>query len=323
MCSRYIISSFLLTAVLTAALVVPLVVAQDSLQVYLRDGGKAMLNKEFGEAIKNYNNALRFDSNNVQALKNLGVSCSSLGDQKKARIYLERAYKINSLDPGLNNDLGVLYSGEGNSNEAIKYFEMAVRLDTNKALYLTNLGQEYFKANRISLALPVLRRAQELEPDKGVIQYTLGNCFAASNSLDSAEFYYERSVANGGKTSQLFYFLGSIERRLGKMDKAEQSFKQALVYDTRHRDCLQSLGMLYLSQQRYPETAEQARRVIAIDSADYAGWILLGTAYTLDDMPERADSILKRLFAVDSGLGFQMLDFIATESQKKQGKPKE
>jgi tetratricopeptide (TPR) repeat protein len=162
-----------------------------------------------------------------------------------------------------------------------------------------------------------------LEPDKAVILFSLGSCYAASNSLDSAEHYFERSVTAGGRTAQLFYFLGTVKRKLGKTDEAEQSFMQGLTYNTRHEDCLQSLGRLYISQQRYAETVEQARRIVEIDSASYAAWILLGAAYALDGMTAQADSILQRLFAVDSTIGFEMLDFIGSEQEKRQANPQE
>ena len=315
--------AFILSLVILSAMFSVPALAEDSLQIYLQRGGRWMLNDDYVKALEDFQSALRLDPDNFEALKSLGVAHSALGHQEQARGYLERAYQIDSFNPGLNNNLGALFSNEGNSAEAIKYFEAAVSLDSNNALYLTNLGQEYIKIGRISKALPALHRARELEPDKAVILFSLGNCYAASNSLDSAEHYFERSVATGGRTAQLFYFLGTVKRHLGKTDEAEQNFKQALTYNTRYQDCLQSLGMLYISQQRYAETAEQARRVVEIDSTSYAGWILLGAAYALGGMTPQADSILQRLFTVDSTIGFQMLDFIGNEQKKRQASPQE
>jgi tetratricopeptide (TPR) repeat protein len=314
---------FILALVFLSATFSTSALAEDSLQIYLQRGGRLMLNDDYAKALENFQSALRLDPDNFEALKSLGLAHLTLGHKEQAQGYLERAYQIDPFEPGLCNNLGALLSSEGNSTEAIKYFEAAANLDSNKAVYLTNLGQEYVKIGRISKALPALHRARELEPDKPVILFSLGNCYAAANSLDSAEFYFERSVATGGKTAQLFYFLGTIKRRLGKIDEAEQNFKQALTYNTKYKDCLQSLGMLYIDQQRYAETAEQARRVVEIDSISYAGWILLGAAYALDGMTAQADSILQRLFAVDSSIGFQMLDFIGNEQKKRQASPQE
>jgi len=315
--------AFILSLVILSATFSTSALAEDSLQIYLQRGGRWLLKDDYTNALKDFQSALRLDPDNFDALKNLGVAHSALGHQEEARGYLERAYQIDPLNPGLSNNLGALFSNEGNSAEAIKYFEAAVSLDSNNAVYLTNLGREYSKIGRISLALPALHQARELEPDKAVILFSLGSCYAASNSLDSAEHYFERSVMAGGRTAQLFYFLGTIKRNLGKTDEAEQSFKQALTYNTKHQDCLQSLGMLYISQQRYAETAEQARRVVEIDSTSYAGWILLGAAYALNGMTPQADSILQRLFAVDSAIGFKMLDFIGNEQKKRQASPQE
>ncbi len=311
---------FVLSFTMLLAIFAGLANTQDSLQIYLQKGAKGLLAKEYTQALENYKSALRLTPDNFEAVKNLGVIYSALGDQKQARVYFERAYQINPLEPEVGNNLGVLSSNEGNSSEAIKYFETAVKLDSNSAVYLTNLGREYSKIGRISRALPALHRARELEPDKAIILFSLGSCYAAADNLDSAEFYFERSVAAGGSTAQLFYFLGTVKRRLGKNEDAEKSFKKTLVYEPDHKECLQSLGMLYLSEGRYGESAEQARRVVDIDSMFNAGWVLLGAAYALDDMAVQADSILERLFAVDSAMGFQMLDIVTREYKKKKAK---
>ncbi|MFQ6009366.1 MAG: hypothetical protein ACE5K8_10510, partial [Candidatus Zixiibacteriota bacterium] len=84
-----------------------------------------------------------------------------------------------------------------------------------------------------------------------------------------------------------------------------------------------SLGLLYLSQQRYAEAAEQARRAVETDSTFYAGWILLGTAYALNDMNIQADSVLQMLFGVDSAMGFQMLNVITQEHKKRKAGQKQ
>ncbi|NOY88619.1 MAG: tetratricopeptide repeat protein, partial [FCB group bacterium] len=104
--------------------------ALDSAKVYTKNGGKALIVKDYQTALKNYQNALRFDSNNFEAIKNLGVIYSATGDQKKAKEYFLRAYQINNKSPYLCNTLGVIYSNEGNNTKAIEYYRQAIKLDT-------------------------------------------------------------------------------------------------------------------------------------------------------------------------------------------------
>ena len=125
-----------------------------------------------------------------------------------------------------------------------------------------------------------------------------------------------RSVSAGGSNAELFYFLGTIQRRLGKETEAEESFKNAIQRQPQHKECLQSLAMIYMQQQRYLEAVEQFKRVTKIDTAFYPGLIGLGTAYSLSQMVPEADSVMRKLFAIDSAMGFQMLDLVRAAKTK-------
>ena len=61
--------------------------AQDSLEVYLKTGARALIDHKYQEAKTAYQNALRLAPNNLEAIKNLGVMSSATGDQQQAKIY--------------------------------------------------------------------------------------------------------------------------------------------------------------------------------------------------------------------------------------------
>ena len=73
-----------------------------------------------------------------------------------------------------------------------------------------------------------------------------------------------------------------------------------------------------LAQNDFFAAAEQFNRAIIIDSNFYIAWIGLGTTHVLSEDMMEADRILKKLFDIDSSLGFQMLEF--TEQQRAAAK---
>ncbi|MCK4462248.1 MAG: tetratricopeptide repeat protein [candidate division Zixibacteria bacterium] len=301
-------------AAFTAALLISCpVLAVDSLDTYLKAGADLLAKGDDNGALAEYQNALRLDADNFVAIRNIGRIYSRLDDPKQARAFLERAFKMNPTDAQVCNNLGAVFSNMGSSGEAIPYFEKAVALDSTNELYLTNLGQEYTKVGRIGLALPLLRTAWALNRRNAIIPYSMGNCFAASQSYDSAEFYYQLSAAAGGRPAELYYRLGTVQNRLGKTWEAAESFEEAL---SRHPDfqvCREALAMLYLADKQFSAASEQFEVLATADSSFFPAWIGLGTAYALDGKTEDSDRILKHLFAIDSTLGFKMLEVLSQQ----------
>jgi len=309
--------------ILTAIAILPAASAgQDSLRICLQKGGKGLMDKQFKKAVINYSNALKIDSANFEALRNLGVALSALGDQEGAKRSFQKALIINPTDPDLNNNIGAMYSNDGNREKAIEYFENAVRADSNKALHLTHLGQEYSKTGRIGRALPLFRRADSLEPGNSLVLFSMGNCFAATKSYDSANYYYEKSKEAGGQSPELFYFLGRIKQHLGDLEAAEDNYFEAVTRNVKYREALHSLGLVQMQSRRYAEAAERFREVVDIDSTFYPGWMGLGASLSLNGMIPESQEVLNRLFAVDSSLGFKMLKIISTEYKKSKQQKK-
>ncbi|HEX2897915.1 MAG TPA: tetratricopeptide repeat protein, partial [candidate division Zixibacteria bacterium] len=126
----------------------------DSLNQLLDRGGRQLYVKKYKEAIGTLEQALKLDSNNFEALQNLGMAHSALGNQGQARNYFEKAHAIKPNDAGINNNLGGALSAAGDADQAIKYFETAVNLDSSSAMYHSNLGIEYLKIGRTIAGMP-------------------------------------------------------------------------------------------------------------------------------------------------------------------------
>jgi tetratricopeptide (TPR) repeat protein len=292
----------------------------DSVEVYLAKGGMALKSQEYDRAIGNFQAALRIDSLNVMALRNIGTAFAAKGNNVQARVYLERANQLKPNDAEICNNLGVIFSNSDNSNEAIRYFEAAVAADSTSALYLTSLGVENLKIGRVQKALPILQKASALAPKNPIPLFSIGSCFAADRKYDSAAAYFERSVVAGGNAPELYYFLGVAKRQLGDLDAAEKNYKLGVERNPNYKECLQALGLLYAQRQKFVAAQSYFERVIAVDSLFYPAWVSLGATAALTEQMERADTILYMLFKKDSTLGFQMINLINLEMSKRQGK---
>ena len=295
---------------------------RDSIPIYLQKGGKGLLDRDYYKALENYTLALRIDPANFEALRSIGVAYSGIGEPDLALENLEAAYKIDSLDAQLNNNLGAIYSDRKERTKSIKHFSLAIKADSTKPMFYVNLGQEYSRIGDVGKALPLLQKARLLAPNQPLTNYSIGNCYAASNSLDSAEHYYELSKKYGGSDWQLFYFLGSIKQKLGKNNEALDNYLEAVKLSPSCGECRHSLGLTYLRAEEYPEAIEQFKLALDSDSNNYNAMIGLGAAYSLGDSIDQSKLIMNQLFAVDSSLGFQMLNVITQEHRRRKNAPK-
>lgn len=290
---------------------------QDSVNEQLSKGGVALKAQDFGRAIEHLQAALRLDSLNQLALRNLGAAFAARGDYELAKTYLEKAYRLNPRDAEACNNLGVVAVNQGDQAAAIKWFEVAVAIDSTSPVYLTSLGQEYLGIRRIQKALPLLQKAHRLSPKNAIPLFLLGNCFSADNKFDSSVAYYEQSVAAGGNAPDLYYYLGVAKLKLGKMDEAEKNYKLALERNPKYKDCLQGLGLLYAQQGKFAAANAQFEKVVQADSLFYPGWVSLGATCAITRQFARADTILYKLMKVDSSWGNQMLYLIQLEQNEQ------
>jgi len=298
--------------------------AHDSLRFLLEEAGGRLHRKDYPEAVKKFNLALAIDSNNVTALRNLGAICMDLNDPKKGKDYFEKAYKIDPNDAAVNNNLGAIASNEGKSDVAIRLFQSAIRLDSTTVNFKVNLALEYARAKQNSNAMPLLKHIDSISPGIPMVLYTLGNCYASIGKLDSAEVYFDRGVATGERVDDLYFHRATVKKALKKIDQAEKDYLTALEINRNNIPCRESLGMMYIFQRRFADASKQFESIVKLDSTYDFGWIGLGASYSLGGRVTDGDKVLERLFAKDSTLGFQLLQFIGDESkmikQQQQGK---
>lgn len=292
----------------------------DSLQNLLVNAGRALNLREYAKARDYYDAAYQLDSNNVEVLRNLAILHTTVGDHPNALKLLLRAEQLAPEDPSVCNNLGTTYSVLNQPDKAVIYFERAHQLKPKNATYMTNLGLEYAKLGKMPQAMELAKQAIVLDTVTADIPIILGDCFSLQRQYDSADFYYSRAIALGGKTAKLFYQRGFARQNLKRSADAETDYRAAIQRDSTCRDCRQGLGVLFVTQGKYSDALEQFSQVVKLDSMFNPGWVSLGVMYAMTGQGEKADSVLYKLMAKDTTLGYRMVDLINLENSKQQKK---
>ena len=119
---------------------------------------------------------------------------------------------------------------------------------------------------RLALAETCVRAAVRLQPDSGethlaqAIHFYWGylNYDRAREELSKAQQALPNNV-------EIFFFLGSIDRRQGRWDEGIRNLEHAVDLDPRNAGTINALGLLYVDLRRYGEALAMFNRALALE----------------------------------------------------------
>lgn len=136
---------------------------------------------EKDRAIDLFHRVLKAEPNNVKARINLGNVYLSTKDLVEAEKIYRSAISLdkNDISPRLN--LGVVYFEQGNFDQAREEWELLLKDDPDNLRVLSVMGSAYLERKNMDDAIRIFKRMQPLVPDNGSIANTLGYLLADSN----------------------------------------------------------------------------------------------------------------------------------------------
>jgi Tfp pilus assembly protein PilF len=123
--------------------------------------------------IQNYKNALKIDSNYVDAWNNLGVSYHYYGYIDSAVYCLKKALEINPEHPQVNNNIAYLLDSAGEYDAAIHHYQKAIIAKPDYAIAMVNLGDTYYDQQDYDSAKTMWESALKLYPNDTTIKEKL------------------------------------------------------------------------------------------------------------------------------------------------------
>ena len=147
--------------------------------------------KDFPEALRYFQEALRRDRRNASIHNKLGLTHVSNGDMDAARRSFENAIRHKPNYPDALNNLGVVYFKERYFSDAARYFSRAIALEETRAAFHVNLGVALFNQRRIEQAMMQYARALELDPEVLWRSSSIGITAQIAGPEDRGRFFFE------------------------------------------------------------------------------------------------------------------------------------
>jgi len=145
-----------------------------------------MLEGKDDEALKNFQEALRYRPDDPEALLNVGVIHARRGDVEGAAARFRRVLEVNPSSDKAHRNLGKLFLDRGDAAGALGHLKEAVRLDPSSAENHFFLGRAYARGNDLEKAAAHYLEALRLKPDHVEAINNLGIVLARQGKIDEA-----------------------------------------------------------------------------------------------------------------------------------------
>jgi tetratricopeptide (TPR) repeat protein len=175
-------------------------------------GDQARSQKDFQQAIRYFEAALRKQSKNVVLCNKLGLAQLRINDLQAARVSFQKAVKRDPKYADALNNLGAVAYMQKNYGAAAKQFKKAVALDETRPTFHVNLGAAWFAQKKLDRAFTEYSRALELDPD----------ALATSSRAGIAA-----QIANPEERAKYQYMLAKIYARRGESEQCLRCLKMA------------------------------------------------------------------------------------------------
>ncbi|MHC4541276.1 MAG: protein kinase domain-containing protein [Planctomycetota bacterium] len=157
---------------------------------------------------------------------------------------------------------------------AIQMYKKAVELDPTFALAYAQLSRAhvfmYFKHYdhsdvRLAMAKQAVDKVFQLNPELPEAHLALGHYYYHSHlDYDRALEQFAIARKNQPNSSELMSFIGYVQRRQGKFEKAVVTLKEASELDPRSAPLAFNIGQVLVLLRKYPEAEHHCDRAISL-----------------------------------------------------------
>jgi len=187
----------------------------------------------------------------------LGELYSDQGEIIKAMNAYEMVLREENEIAGVNihGRIADLLSASGDFEEALTYYDKALdeKLEIN-----TLFGYAFtaLQAGYNRTAIEKFNELKGLDPEYHSLYLHLAKAYEREEELDNSLNSIKEGIKQDEFNKELFFYGGKMALKLGKVDEAEQFFREALALDPGFIDAALTLNKLFFQQERYEDVIE-------------------------------------------------------------------
>jgi tetratricopeptide (TPR) repeat protein len=249
-------------------------------EYYLQLGDALRMDAKPADAVRAYQEAVRWEPGSAAALERLALALSDSKQFAQAEAVLKQAMVRSPNDAALWARLGGVYVSQGRVPESIVVFEKATRLDPDMAEAYNSLGAVLPDAGRAEAAF---RTAIRLRPNYAEAHQNLANRLASAGRFEEARPQFEAAI-HINPAARYDYALALSKLR--RFDEAQAQLESILRADGTDFDARALLGNVFGAKGQLEQAIGQFREAVRIRPDSARANLDLGAA--LADTGDRA-----------------------------------
>ncbi len=219
------------------------------------------------------------------------VALHRSGRTVEAKARYEQVLKANPRQPEALHFLGLLCVDTGAAPSALPLLQNALRLNPGAVPVMITLARALVATGNADEALALLDSALGREPRNTEALFQRALLLHGRGDLTRAIDAYRTLVAADASIAVAHFNLGTLLRTAGRLEEARAALTRALELNPRFAPAAINLGCVAQDQGRHDEAAEILRKALALDGKSAEGHVALATSLrALGRNEEAADS---------------------------------
>jgi tetratricopeptide (TPR) repeat protein len=207
--------------------------------------GQTLLDQDSVDAaVSTAHRAIKATGDERDFLYFIGLAYSRAERYDSAAVWLEKLWRVDSLNARVQFSLGAALERSGQFDRAVAVFENLIAREPDNGIALNYLGYMYADSGiRLDESLQLIQRALQQEPDNGAYLDSYGWALFRLGRLNEAETEIRKALRSLESDPTIHDHLGDILAALGRRDEAITHWRRALELEPGSHEIRQKLGL--------------------------------------------------------------------------------
>ncbi|HVC47787.1 MAG TPA: protein kinase [Terracidiphilus sp.] len=210
----------------------------------------------------------------------------------EAQAVCQKAAEIDSSIPAIYVTLARIHDALGKHDLALQEFQHALALNPHDAAALIGLAVSYESSGRVADAEKIFQKAAVMRPNNWEGYNELGAFYDRQGKYPQAIAAFKQALQITPDNSRLYYNMAAAYLDAGDKQSqalAEQAIKKSISINPSY-PAYANLGLLYLEEKRYAESAAATEQALHLNGNDYMVWNNLLLAEIGAKEPQKAQA---------------------------------